>query len=160
MILELLASQTALRDLYDGSVPVLTASPGFASPRSCYVLIKLGDGVNDADGSGGEFEVTVDVGGYVCNGGPQPQLLGPEPKPRLEAFEFTVDAGEDVTVYLKSPNAADTNVMTFAGLYLVDTPTAAQINTAIEGGQVGTDAAAAKSAAETARDKATGPRIF
>jgi hypothetical protein len=73
-------------------------------------MIYLGDGVNDLDGTGGEFELTMLLGSQVVQ--PDPQLIWFNTATRSAVFteQFPLYVGETVTLKVKSPNAADNSV--------------------------------------------------
>ena len=76
----------------------------------CQGRISLGNGVNDLDGSGGEFECTMTLGGQTVQ--PDPQLVWFSTATRSAIFteQFPIYIGETVTIKIKSPNAADSSV--------------------------------------------------
>ena len=73
-------------------------------------MIYLGDGVKDLDGTGGEFEFTMLLGSQTVQ--PDPQLIWFSTATRAAVFteQFPLYIGETVTLKIKSPNAADTDV--------------------------------------------------
>jgi hypothetical protein len=81
--------------------------------------VYLGDGVNDLDGSGGDFELTIEFGGQTNM--PDPQLIAFSSGTRASVFteQFVLPLNEVVTTKIKSPNAADTSVWTHACIYEV-----------------------------------------
>lgn len=81
--------------------------------------MKIGDGVNDLDGSGGDFEHTMLLGTHTHQ--PDPQLIWFDTQTTVMLFteQFVLPVGEGVTFKLKSPNAADTSVWVNICLYEV-----------------------------------------
>ncbi len=73
-------------------------------------MVYIGDGVKDLDGSGGDFELTLQLGSQVNQ--PDPQLITFSTATRASVFTdiFSLYVGETVYVKIKSPNAADTDV--------------------------------------------------
>ena len=128
---------------------VLTHTPSAASPMRCQVLLKIGDGSKDLDGSGGAFDIGITVGGVKVE--PYPEAVyfatrdsGDSARLAWWSQEFPVVANDAVTVTLMSPNAADTDVDVVAYLYDVnavdviavsgDTTAADNLETACDGG--------------------------
>ena len=100
-----LDSENADRDI-TSSVLSLTDTPDASNPMLCQILIYLGDGVKDLDGTGGTFSVRVLVGSqvminqtYVVTGGDTRVALWTE--------SFPVVANTALTAYVLSPNAAE-----------------------------------------------------
>lgn len=96
---------------------VLTDIPDSSHARLCQARIALGDGVKNLDGSGGNFELTIVVGGQTWNGGPQIVTLGTDVRAIIWTEQFPVHVGDQVDLKVKSPNAADTDVDVVARLY-------------------------------------------
>lgn len=73
-------------------------------------MIYLGDGADDLDGTGGEFELTMMLGSQTVQ--PDPQLIWFNTQTRCAVFteQFPLYVGETVTLKIKSPNGADTSV--------------------------------------------------
>lgn len=73
-------------------------------------MIYLGDGVKDLGGTGGEFELTMELGSQTVQ--PDPQLVWFSTATRTSVFteQFPLYIGESVTLKIKSPNAADSDV--------------------------------------------------
>lgn len=101
-------------------VTVLTDTPDAANPMLCQGLIFLGDGAKDLDGTGGDFEYTVTIGGVVVE--PEPQVVDHSTATRTAIWtkQFPVPANTEVILRVKSPNGADTDVDVTAYLYQVD----------------------------------------
>lgn len=106
---EVFDSENADLDL-TSTVTVLTHTPDPTGMRRCQGIIALGDGTDDLDGSGGDFEITVLIGGATYNGGPQSVTIGTESRTIIQTTEFSVPANSEVVIRVRSPNAADTNV--------------------------------------------------
>lgn len=85
----------------------------------CQIVSLLGDGTDDLDGTGGEFELTLLFGGNTNQ--PDPQLITFSTATRASVFteQFPLPVGETVTAKIKSPNPADTNVMVHTCIYEV-----------------------------------------
>lgn len=85
----------------------------------CQGVIHLGEGSNDLDGTGGDFELTLQFGSQVNQ--PDPQLIYFSTAIRVSVFtvQFPLPVNETVTFKIKSPNAADTTVWTHACIYEV-----------------------------------------
>ena len=89
---------------------VLTYTDASGSPTKVGGHIMLGDGTNDLDGSGGSFTYRITVAGQNLLGGAQTVTLGTQARSMITLPEFILPANATVTVYVDSPNAADTNV--------------------------------------------------
>lgn len=113
-----LDTENADRDL-TSQVTCLTHTPNAAKATICQGLIKFGDGVKDLDGTGGDFELTVTVGGQTIQ--PDPQTIAFSTAARSAAFTslFPVPANAEVILKAKSPNAGDSSVDVTAYLYEV-----------------------------------------
>lgn len=113
-----LDSENADRNL-TSLVTVLTHTPDASVPTLCQGLIFLGDGTKNLDGTGGEFEVTVTVGGQTLQ--PNPQVIEFDTAVRATIFTtaFPVPANAQVIMRVLSPNGADTDVDVTAYLYEV-----------------------------------------
>lgn len=98
----------------------------------CQIVTHLGDGVNNLDGSGGDFELTLQFGSQVNM--PDPQLIAFSTATRASVFteQFVLPRNETVTAKIKSPNAADTSVWTHCCIYEVSD--ISQYSNAITGG--------------------------
>ena len=111
-----LRCSTAVRDL-TSQVTVLEYHNTISEIMICQGMIHLGDGTNDLDGSGGDFELTLMFGSQTNQ--PDPQLVYFSSATRSSVFtvQFPLPINETVTFKLKSPNAADTSVWTHACIY-------------------------------------------
>lgn len=91
-------------------VTTVTYTNNEADVLVCQGRISLGDGADDLDGTGGEFELTMTLGGQTVQ--PDPQLIWFSTATRSAVFteQFPLYIGETVTLKIKSPNAADTSV--------------------------------------------------
>ena len=85
----------------------------------CQILVHLGNGSDDLDGTGGEFELTLMFGSETNM--PDPQLITFSTATRASVFteQFPLAIGETVTAKIKSPNAADTSVYVHACIFEV-----------------------------------------
>ena len=88
----------------------------------CQIVAHFGDGINDLDGSGGDFELTLQFGDQVNM--PDPQLIAFSSSTQASVFteQFVLPINETATAKIKSPNAADTSVWTHCCIYEVSTP--------------------------------------
>ena len=132
------SATTGLRDLTtSGGVVCHTKTPDAGDPLKVSTRIQLGDGANDLDGTGGDFLVTVTVGGRAVsfNGG-KTHTLGTDAEGVIILDPFPVVAAEEVIIKVESPNAADTNVRIIVQLY---DETAAQVTTGSLGRALGID---------------------
>lgn len=110
-------SENADRDL-TSQVTVLTHTPSATKAMLCQALIKAGDGTKNLDGTGGDFELEVTVGGNSIQPGPQVLTVGAsDTRAAFVSTAFPVPANEEVVIKLLSPNAADTDVDVTAYLY-------------------------------------------
>ena len=109
---------TEIRDL-TSQVTVLEYHNTDNEIMVCQGVIFLGDGANDLDGTGGDFELTLMFGNQVNQ--PDPQLVWFSTATRVSIFteQFVLPVNETVTFMIKSPNAADTAVYTHACIYEV-----------------------------------------
>ena len=127
MAINQLDTENADRDI-TSSITVLTDTPDAASNMLCQGYVVLGDGAKDIDGSGGDFEFVVTVGGQTIQPSPQIINFGTEIRSAAWTTVFPVPANEEVILKIKSPNAADSDVDTTAYLYDVfPAPTAAEV---------------------------------
>ena len=108
-----------------GSITVLTHTPDLTANMLCQGYIQLGDGVKDLDGSGGNFEFVITVGGQTIQPSPQIVNLGTEVKASLWTVRFPVPVNQEVIFKVKSPNAADSDVDVIAYLFDVGIPVSA-----------------------------------
>jgi hypothetical protein len=98
-------------------ITVLTHTPSALLPFRCQALVKLGDGAKNLDGTGGDFQVVVTVGGQTVQPSPQTVTFSTAVRAAIFTSEFPVPAGEEVVVRVLSPNAGDTDVDVTAYLY-------------------------------------------
>jgi len=100
---------TADRDL-TSQIQVFTYANVTGQDLVVMGIVSLGDGSKDLDGSGGTFELTLEIGGQTVQ--PEPQLIYFSADVRAMTFteQFTLYAGDTVNFKVKSPNAADTDV--------------------------------------------------
>jgi hypothetical protein len=99
---------------------VLTHTPDASNPRLCQGLILLGDGSKNLDASGGDFELTIQVGSQIIEPGPQTITFGSNARSAVWTTPFAVPANTQVLLKIKSPNASDTDVDVTAYLYALD----------------------------------------
>jgi len=112
-----LDTETADLDL-TSQVTVLTDTPDTSVPTLCQGLIYLG-GTKNLDGSGGYFEVSILVGDWTLQPDPQSVLFSSAVRATVFTSAFPVPADTVVTIKIKSPNAADTDVEVTSYLYEV-----------------------------------------
>ncbi len=96
-------------------VAVFTYTPPVAS--LCRLLLEIGDGADDLDGSGGEFELVVSLAGRTIQPSPQPIAFSAVAAAAVWTGAFCSPAGSQIIVSVKSPNAADINVDVTATLF-------------------------------------------
>ena len=96
---------------------VLTATPSTTDDKQCQVYAELGDGVNNLDGSGGIFELTLKIGNQNVQPAPQPYQFGTSPRASIKTNTIVIPANQEVKAYIRSPNAADTNIAVKAYLF-------------------------------------------
>jgi len=111
-----LDQENADRDL-TGLVTVLTHTPSTSHAMHCVFYVALGDGSKNLDGSGGNFELVITVGGVTLQPSPMIVTIGAETRAVLISRPFVVPAGTEVIGKAKSPNAADTDVDVTATLF-------------------------------------------
>jgi hypothetical protein len=151
-----LDTENADRDL-TSQVTVLTHTPDTSNPMLCQGLIFLGDGTKNLDGSGGNFELTITVGGQTIE--PDPQIITFSTATRVAVWTsvFPVPANNEVILKVKSPNTADTDVDATAYLYESGISAAsinAECDTALSDVQL--DKAAKSLVNKAVQNKATG----
>jgi hypothetical protein len=116
MSIEKLDTETADRNL-TSAITVLTDTPDASNNRLCKAIVYLGAGAKLLDGTGGDFELTITVNGYTWDGGPDITTFAAGMEAAvLQSNEFFVEANDAVTVLVKSPNPADTDVTVTADL--------------------------------------------
>ncbi len=130
MAITQLDTENADRDL-TSIITVLTDTPDAVNNLFCQGFIELGDGAKNLDGTGGDFELTITVGGQTIE--PQPQVIAFSTAVRTGVWTtvFPVPANSEVVLRVKSPNGADTDVDVTAYLFDVGAD-AASIKTAME----------------------------
>ena len=111
-----LDTENADRDL-TSQVTVLTDTPDASNPCLCQGLILLGDGAKDLDGTGGDFEITITIGGQTLEPDPQTVTFSTATQTSIFTTAFPVPANAEVVLKVKSPNGADTDVDVTAYLY-------------------------------------------
>jgi len=124
-----LDTENADRDL-TSQVTVLTDTPDASNNLICQALILFGDGVKNLDGSGGDFELEISVGGNTVQPAPQVVTFGTDVRAAVWTTAFPVPANSEVVIKAESPNLADTDVDVTAYLYDVSAPTGAETLTA------------------------------
>lgn len=77
-------------------------------------MIYFGDGTKNLDGSGGNFEFTMELGNQTNQ--PDPQIIYFSTATRASVFteQFPLYMNETVVIKVKSPNAADSDVYVHA----------------------------------------------
>lgn len=111
-------SSTAVRDL-TSQITVLTYRNTGTEVLVLQGVVEFGDGTDDLDGTGGEFEFTMQFDSQTNM--PDPQHITFSTATRASVFteQFPLPVGQTVTFKVKSPNAADTAVWTRATVYEV-----------------------------------------
>lgn len=112
-------SENVNRDL-TSTVTVLTHTPSATDPMLCVGEIVIGDGVDDLDGSGGDFELTLMVDGVIVDAVQIKTVEASTLRTRFFTIEFPVPANTQVIMRVKSPNAGDADVNVIAKLYQTD----------------------------------------
>ena len=98
-------------------VKVLTHTPHATLPKMCIGYVAFGDGVKNLDGSGGNFELTVTVGGQTVQPNVQTIAFDTAVRTAVWTTPFPVPANKEVILRAKSPNAGDSDVDVTAYLY-------------------------------------------
>lgn len=111
-----LDTENADRDL-TSLITVLTHTPDASNPCLCQALVLFGDGAKDLDGTGGDFELTITVGGQTIQPDPQTVTFSTAVRGAVFSTKFPVPANAEVVVRVLSPNVADTDVDVTAYLY-------------------------------------------
>ena len=112
-----LDTENADRDI-SAQVAVLTDTPDASEAMLCQALVYLGDGAKDLDGTGGDFEMTITIGGQTVE--PDPQTIAVsvgQTRAAIMSENFVVPANTEVVVKVLSPNAGDSDVDVTAFLY-------------------------------------------
>jgi hypothetical protein len=125
--------QTANFDLTTTAKTVLTLVPDSTRARHIQIGLQLGGALvttaeKNLDGTGGAFEVEVLIDGIPWNGSVEATLAAGTTQVILFTGEFNVQAGQEVTVTVLSPNAADDDVDVQAVAYAVDSVNVEAIN--------------------------------
>jgi hypothetical protein len=107
-----------VRDL-TSQVTTLTYTNSADDVLICQGVVYLGDGVNDLDGSGGDFELTLQFGQQINQYDAQLVRFSTAVRASVFTEQFPLPVNESVTFKIKSPNATDTSVWTHATLYEV-----------------------------------------
>ena len=98
----------------------------------CQIVSHFGDGSNDLDGTGGDFEFTLQFGEQVNQPDPQLVRFGTAERTSVFTEQFVLPKNETVTAKVKSPNSADTSVWTHCCIYEVSD--ISQYSSAVTGG--------------------------
>lgn len=96
---------------------VLQATPSADEDKQCQVYVELGDGINNLDGSGGIFELTLRIGGQNVQPAPQLYEFGNAPRAAVKTNSIVIPAGQEVKAFIRSPNPGDTNIAVRAYLF-------------------------------------------
>jgi len=91
--------------------------PASAGPSLCYARLVFGDGAKDLDGTGGTFELYVEVNGVPREPYPQEVEFSTETVTGIDVEPFVAEDSEDIDIYVKSPNAGDSDVDVTVKLY-------------------------------------------
>ena len=151
MALVQLDSENADRDL-TSSVTVLTHTPDASSPMLCQGYIVLGDGAKDLDGTGGNFELVITIGGQTIQPSPEIIAFGTEIRSAIWTTQFLAPSNTEVVFKVKSPNAGDTDVDVTAYLFDLMPMITAAFDPATDSLQSIRDAIAAAAPVEYAPD--------
>jgi len=117
MAILLLDSENADRDIKTAAITVLTHTPSATHSLSCAAYIEFGDGAKDLDGTGGDFELTITVGGQTIEPNPQVIEFSTAIRTAVWTLAFPVPANSEVIIQVLSPNGADGDVDVTAYLY-------------------------------------------
>lgn len=124
MSIPLLDSENADRDL-TSQVTVLTDTPDASAAMQCQAVVFLGDGTKNLDATGGDFEMTITIGGNTVEPDPQSITVSSgQTRAVILSEPFAVPPNNEVIIKVKSPNAADTDVDVTCYLYDATAPTA------------------------------------
>jgi len=115
-MISILDTENADIDL-TSQVIVLTHTPSVTDVMECQARIQFGDGTKNLDGTGGDFELTLTVGGVPVEPDPQTITFSTATRNSVITSQFPVPANAEVILKAKSPNAADTDVDVVAYLY-------------------------------------------
>lgn len=115
-MLTLLDTENADRNL-TSQVTVLTHTPDAINHRFCIGMVEFGDGTKNLNGAGGDFELTIVVGGQTIQPDPQKITFSTAVRAAVWTTPFPVPANAQVLLKAKSPNAGDTDVDVTARLY-------------------------------------------
>ncbi len=99
------------------SQAVLTHTPDALLNMICQGYIVLGDGIKNLDGSGGNFQFIIAVGGQTVQPSPQTMTFSTAVRSAVWTTLFPVPANAVVTLAVLSPNGADTDVDVTAYLF-------------------------------------------
>lgn len=114
MSLKQLDTENADRDI-TSLITVLTHTPTVNA--MCIGLIKLGDGAKNLDGTGGDFQLVITVGGQTVEPSPQTIAFSTAVRGMVWTTPFPVVANDEVIMRVLSPNGADADVDVTAFLY-------------------------------------------
>ena len=109
-------SENAARDI-TSTITVLTHTPDASNATWCQGYIELGYGPRYLDGTGGNFELVVTIGGQTVQPSPQIIVFETEAFSAIWTTPFPVPANAEVILRIKSPNVADSDVAIMAYLY-------------------------------------------
>lgn len=109
MALEYLASANGDFNL-TSMVQVYSGTPRAAASSRYELIVDIGDGAKDLDGSGGVFQFETYIGSAAVNPCPQFVNFGTAATARQIVQNLHVLSAEPVTLKIESPNAADTDV--------------------------------------------------
>lgn len=120
----LIAQSSGLYNLAASEVNVWDRNPVDAGrERRIQVQLQIGDAVHPLDGSGGDFLLGVYLGGIAVGGHRQIQSLSAGAQYAVwDTHEIFVPAGKQLYVTCQSPNAGDSNVYVWCGVYDVAPP--------------------------------------
>ena len=116
MAIEQLDTENADRNL-TSQATVLTHTPDASNAMWCQGLVMLGDGTKNLDGSGGNFELTVTIGGQTVQPDPDTIAFSTAARSAVWTDPFVVPDNNEVVIKFKSPNGADTDVDVTAYLF-------------------------------------------
>lgn len=111
------SAQAANRNLVANAV-IWSGTPSSTYDSMCVLSFVLGNGTNNLSGDGGEYLLTITVGGVIWFGEACPFTLGTTPRQYHVTSAFPVPAGTSVSVLLASPNSSETAVHVTARMFV------------------------------------------
>lgn len=98
-------------------VTVFTDTPSASAAIRCQGYIAFGDGVKDLDGTGGDFQLVITIGGQTIEPSPQVITFSTAVRCAIWTSPFVVPPNSQVLFRVLSPNSGDSDVDVTAYLY-------------------------------------------